>query len=44
VLADQLWAVDGQSVNAMVLDDYRAFVAGGGLPFDEDVEDEEGEE
>jgi hypothetical protein len=41
VLADQLWAVDGQSPNATVLDDYRAFVAEGGLPFHEDEEDEE---
>jgi hypothetical protein len=44
VLADQLWAVDGQSVNATVLDDYPAFVADGGLPFHEDEEDDEGEE
>ena len=35
VLADQLWAVDTASANAIVLDDYRAYVAGGGLPFDE---------
>ena len=44
VLADQLWAVDGQSANATVLDDYRAYVASGGLPFDEDEEDDGGEE
>jgi hypothetical protein len=34
VLADQLWAEDAASANAIVLDDYRAYVAGGGLPFD----------
>jgi hypothetical protein len=34
VLADQLWAKDTGSANAIVLDDYRAFVARGGLPFD----------
>jgi len=34
VLADQLWAEDARSANAIVLDDYRAYVAGGGLPFD----------
>jgi hypothetical protein len=34
VLADQLWAEDAASTNAIVLDDYRAYVAGGGLPFD----------
>lgn len=39
VLADQLWAVDTASANAIVLDDYRAYVAPGGLPFDE-YEDE----
>ena len=44
VLANQLWAVNGESVNATVLDDYRAFVADGGLPFDEDEEDEGSEE
>jgi hypothetical protein len=36
VLADQLWAVGGESVNATVLDDYRIFVAQGGLPFGEE--------
>jgi hypothetical protein len=35
VLADQLWAEDTTSANAIVLDDYRAYVAGGGLPFEE---------
>ncbi len=35
VLADQLWAEDAASANAIVLDDYRAYVAGGGLPIDE---------
>jgi len=34
VLADQLWAEDAATANAIVLDDYRAYVAGGGLPFD----------
>jgi hypothetical protein len=34
VLADQLWAEDTGSGNAVVLDDYRAYVANGGLPFD----------
>ena len=34
VLADQLWAEDTTSANAIVLDDYRAYVADGGLPFD----------
>jgi hypothetical protein len=34
VLADQLWAEDAASANAIVLDDYRAYVAGGGLPFE----------
>lgn len=34
VLADQLWADDAGSTNAIVLDDYRAYVASGGLPFD----------
>jgi hypothetical protein len=34
VFADQLWAEDAASANAIVLDDYRAYVAGGGLPFD----------
>jgi hypothetical protein len=43
VLADQLWATDPQSVNAIVLDDYRAYVANGGLPY-EDGDDEEWEE
>jgi hypothetical protein len=33
VPADQLWAEDGNA-NAIVLDDYRAYVADGGLPFD----------
>ena len=35
VLADQLWAEDASTANAIVLDDYRAYVADGGLPFDE---------
>jgi Calcium binding len=35
VLAEQLWADDVSSANAIVLDDYRAYVDGGGLPFDE---------
>jgi Calcium binding len=34
VLADELWADDVDSANATVLDDNRAYVAGGGLPFD----------
>jgi len=34
VLADQLWAEDTTSPNAIVLDDYRAYVADGGLPFE----------
>ena len=34
VLADQLWARDASSPNVTVLDDYRAYVAQGGLPFD----------
>jgi hypothetical protein len=34
VLADQLWADDAGNANAIVLDDYRAYVDGGGLPFD----------
>jgi hypothetical protein len=41
LLADQLWAVDGQSVNATVLDDYHAFVASGGLPPHKGGEDDE---
>jgi hypothetical protein len=32
--ADQLWAEDTASANAIVLDYYRAYVTGGGLPFD----------
>lgn len=40
VLANQLWADDAASANAIVLDDYRAYVAGGGLPIDE-YDDEE---
>lgn len=39
VLADQLWAAEAPGVNATVLDDYRAFVQEGGLPFDEDEEE-----
>src|SRR6266508_2413341 len=35
VLADQIWADEAGSANAIVLDDYRAYVAGGGLPIDE---------
>lgn len=35
VLADQLWAEDASSANAIVLDDYRVYVANGGLPLDE---------
>ena len=35
VLADELWAEDAGSANAIVLDDYRAFVADGGLPFNQ---------
>ena len=34
VLADQLWADETGSANATVLDDYRAYIAGGGLLFD----------
>jgi hypothetical protein len=33
VLADQRWAVDDPSINATVLNDYRVWVASGGLPF-----------
>jgi hypothetical protein len=40
MLADQIWADDAESANAIVLDDYRAFVAGGGLPIDEYDEEE----
>ena len=40
VPADQFWAGDTSGVNAIVLDDYRAYVAGGGLPFDEYEEEE----
>jgi hypothetical protein len=35
VLAEQLWTDDVSSANAIVLDDYRAYVDRGGLPFDE---------
>jgi hypothetical protein len=35
LLADQLWAEDPSGGNAIVLDDYRAYVAGGGLPVDD---------
>ena len=42
VLADQLWAADTTSANAIVLDDYRANVASGGLPFDPYAEEEGG--
>jgi hypothetical protein len=31
VLAEQLWATDRGSVNAIILDDYRHWVGGGGL-------------
>jgi calcium binding protein len=34
VHADQLWAEDTTSANAIVLDDYRAYIANGGLPFE----------
>jgi Calcium binding len=34
VLADEIWADDADSANATVLDDYRTYVANGGLPFD----------
>jgi hypothetical protein len=34
VPADQLWADDADSANAIVLEDYHAYVAQGGLPFD----------
>jgi hypothetical protein len=44
LLADQLYAVETPGVNATVLDDYRAFVAEGGLPFDDDEDEEEWEE
>jgi hypothetical protein len=30
-VAEQLWAINPRSVNATVLDDYRDWVAGGGL-------------
>jgi hypothetical protein len=40
VLADQIWADEAGSANAIVLDDYRAYVAGGGLPIDEYYEEE----
>ncbi|NTW00093.1 MAG: hypothetical protein HGA19_02170 [Oscillochloris sp.] len=39
VPADQIWASEAPSVNATVLDDYRAFVEQGGLPFDESEEE-----
>jgi hypothetical protein len=35
VLAEQLWADDVSSANAIVLDDYRTYVDQGSLPFDE---------
>ncbi len=35
VRADQIWADEAGSANAIVLDDYRAYVEGGGLPADE---------
>lgn len=38
VCADQVWAEETGSANAIVLEDYRAYVAGGGLPFDPDEE------
>lgn len=38
VLADQIYAIEMPGVNATVLDDYRAFVAEGGLPLDDDEE------
>ena len=41
VLADLIWADETGSANAIVLDDYRAYVAGGGLPIDEYDEEEE---
>ena len=34
----QLWAAETPGVNATLLDDYRAFVQQGGLPFDEHEE------
>lgn len=38
VLADQIYAIETPGVNATVLDDYRAFVAEGGLPLDDNGE------
>lgn len=35
VPADQLWAAATPGVNTTVLDDYRAFVQQGGMPFDD---------
>lgn len=40
VQADRVWAEDTSGANAIVLDDYRAFVGSGGLPFDDDEEEE----
>lgn len=39
VLARQLYAVETPGVNDTMLDDHRAFVQEGGLPFDEDEEE-----
>jgi Calcium binding len=33
VLAEQIWAVEAASANAIVLDDYRAWVEQGGLDY-----------
>jgi hypothetical protein len=40
VLADQIWADDAGSPNAIVLEDYRTYVANGGLPIDEYEEED----
>ena len=40
VLADQIWADEAESANAIVLDDYRAYIAGGGLPINQYDEEE----
>jgi hypothetical protein len=39
VRADQIWADESGSANAVVLDDYRAYIEGGGLQFDLDEEE-----
>jgi hypothetical protein len=41
VLADQIWTDGAESRNMIVLDDYRAYIAEGGLPINEYDEEEE---